>query len=118
MLAIDANLNLNIDGQKAQLRGSGQKLTLTVENPALLRKFFQVSLPDTRSADDRGLGVSYIPNLLAEQGLTLVIADEKGELLIIGAGAQGKSYKVPLVGELRHVSLASAKAALRLAFNA
>ena len=117
-MAVDADLNLDIDGQQARLRGSGQELTLTVETPALLRKFFQVSLPDVRSADKRGRGVSYVPTLLAEQGLTLVIADEKGDLLVIGAGAQGKSYKVPLVGKLEHVSLASAGAALRLAFNA
>ena len=117
-LAVEANLTITIDGQGARLSGSGRQLTLTVDKPTMLRDMLKVSLPNVRSVGDKVRTYSDVPHLLKEAGLTLTIEDSKGPLLILGEGAEGKSYTLPLIGKLEDVALASRGAALRLVFNA
>lgn len=117
-LSVQADLSLSIDGQSAHLSGSGRTLTLTLENPTMLRKMLQVPLPKLAKAGGKERKLTSIPKLLERMGLTLNIADDKGTLLILGEAAAGKSYTLPFVGKLENVALASKRAALRLVFNA
>jgi len=116
-LVVEADLKLSIDGQSAHLSGSDQTFTLTLENPNMLRKMLQVPLPNLGTAGGKERNLSTMPKLLERLGLTLNIADDQGTLLILGVGAAGKSYKLPFVGRLESVALASKRAALRLVFN-
>ena len=113
-LRIEADLDLEIDGSPAQLTGSGRTLRLTLSTPRTLRALRQVSLPNLGGAGDRAPTFRELPGLLAAQGLTLEVADPKGLLLILGAGAQGKSFTVPGLGRIGHLALANPGAALRL----
>lgn len=99
------------------MRGSGTTLRLTLEHPHMLRKFFAIALPHLNQDDKGKADYSLIPRLLAQEGLTLEIADSRGPLLLLGAGAAGKSYSLPGVGRLEHIRLAGPGALLRLALN-
>lgn len=117
-LAVEADLAITIDGQDARLSGSGRTLTLQVATPVMLRNMLQVSLPEPGEAGGRKHRLSRLPKLLERLGITLVVADKQGPLLIVGADAAGKSYQLPFVGTLEGVALASKRAALRLVFSA
>ena len=56
--------------------------------------------------------------MLAQQGLTLEVADRKGLLLILGTGAAGNSFSLPGLGKIDHLKLANKRAAFRLALGA
>lgn len=119
-LRVDADINMLIDGQPAKLTGSGDTLRLELDKPYMLRKFFQIELPNVAIFSTQTSGkpsFSLIPLYLAEVGLTLEIADKKGALILLGKAAAGKSYTIPGVGKLENVTLASKSAILRLAFN-
>lgn len=113
-LRIEADLDLEIDGRPAQLTGSGRLLRLTLSSPRTLRSLRQVSLPNLGTAGDRAPSFKDLPGILAGQGLTLEVADPKGLLLILGAGAEGRSFTVPGLGRIEHLALANPGAALRL----
>ena len=113
-LRIEADLELVIDDRPATLTGSGNVLRLTLSSPRILRSMRTVSLPNIGTAGDRAPTFKDMPGLLAAQGLTLEIADEKGLLLTLGAGAGGKSFTVPGLGRLEHLAIGSPGAALRL----
>ena len=89
-------------------------MRLEVQNAGTLRKISQVSLPNFQRA-----GTTYsatdVPSLLADEGLTLEVADRRGPLLVLGEEARGKGYSVPGVGRVNDVTLANKRAALRLA---
>lgn len=116
-LAVTADLQITIDGQSARLSGSGRQLTLWVETPGILRDMLKISLPNVRSVGDTVRAYSDVPQLLKQAGLTLTVEDDKGALLVLGEGAEGKTYTLPVVGKLEDVSLASKRAALRLVFS-
>ena len=118
MLRIEADLELSIDGQAATLTGSGQVLRLTLSSARILRSLRAVSLPDLGISGGQVPTSSDLPGILAGQGLTLEVADAKGLLLILGAGAAGRSFTLPGFGTIAHLALASRRAALRLALNA
>lgn len=113
-LFVEANLDLEIDGQPATLTGSGSVLRLTLSTPRTLRALRQVSLPTITTMDGRAPSFKDAPGVLAAQGLTLEVADQKGLLLILGRGAEGKSFNLPGFGKLEHLKLGSKSAALRL----
>ena len=113
-LAIDADLELEVDGQPATLTGSGQTLQLTLSTPRILRALRAVSLPNIKAVDGREPDFRDVPGILAAQGLTLEVADAKGLLLILGRGAEGKSLSLPGFGKLEHLTLGGRRAALRL----
>lgn len=115
-LAVEADLSLTVDGQAARLSGSGRQLTLYLASAAMLRDMLKVSLPNVRSAGDKMRSFSSAPHLLKRAGLTLTIRDDKGPLLVLGEGANGKSYTLPFVGKIEDVALANTRAALRLVF--
>ncbi len=114
-LSIEANLDLVIDGQAATLTGSGKVLRLTLDSTKTLRALRSVSLP---VLPGRAPTLKDLPGVLAEQGLTLELADAQGLLLTLGKGAGGSGCTVPGWGRLEHVALAGKRAALRLALNA
>ena len=123
-LNVEADLDIRIDGQSAKLTGSGDTLRLELDKPYMLRKFFQVELPNVAifsnqlNTETSGKpSFSLIPRYLAEVGLTLEIADKKGALILLGKAAAGKSYQIPGVGKLENVTLANKTAIFRLAFN-
>jgi hypothetical protein len=119
-LNVEADIDLLIDGQPAKVTGSGDTLRLELDKPYMLRKFFQIELPNVAIFSNQTSGkpsFSLIPIYLAEVGLTLEIADKKGPLILLGKAAAGKSYRIPGVGKLENVSLASTSAVFRLAFN-
>lgn len=119
-LNVEADLNISIDGQSATLTGSGDTLRLELDKPYMLRKFFQIELPNVSIFSSQTSGkpsFSLIPIYLAEVGLTLEIADKKGPLILLGKAAAGKSYTIPGIGKLENVTLASKSAIFRLAFN-
>lgn len=113
-LRIEADLRLVIDDRPATLTGSGTVLRLTLSSARILRSLRQVSLPNIGTAGARAPTFKEMPGLLAAQGLTIEVADDKGLLLILGAGAAGKSFTVPGFGRLEHLALGSPGAALRL----
>lgn len=113
-LFVEADLELVIDGQPATLKGSGSVLRLTLSTPRTLRALRQVSLPNITTMDGRAPTFSDAPGVLAAQGLTLEVADQKGLLLILGRGAEGKSLSLPGFGKLEHLTLGSKRAMLRL----
>jgi len=119
-LKVEADIDMLIDGQPAKVTGSGDTLRLELDKPYMLRKFFQIELPNVSIFSTQTTGkpsFSLIPIYLAEVGLTLEIADKKGALILLGKAAAGKSYTIPGVGKLENVTLASKSAILRLAFN-
>lgn len=119
-LNVEADIDILIDGQPAKVTGSGDKLRLELDKPYMLRKFFQVELPNVSIFSTQTSGkpsFSLIPLYLAEVGLTLEIADKKGALILLGKEAAGKSYTIPGIGKLENVTLASKSAIFRLAFN-
>jgi hypothetical protein len=123
-LHIAANIAIEVDGQRAQVEGSGSTLRLKLSKPHMLRKFFDIALPDvsvfgvTPAANASSQpSFSLIPMLLSQIGLTLEIADSKGPLIILGKAADGKRYTLPGIGTLENVKLASASAVFRLMFN-
>lgn len=113
-LRIEADLDLVIDDRPATLTGSGKTLRLTLSTARTLRSLRTISLPNVGAAGARAPTFTDIPGILAAQGLTLEVADQKGLLLILGAGAEGKSFTVPGFGRLEHLALGSPGAALRL----
>ncbi len=113
-LSVEANLELEIDGQPATFMGSGSVMRLTLSTPRLLRAMRQVSLPNITTMDGRAPSFRDAPGVLAAQGLTLEIADQKGLLLILGRGAEGNSLSLPGFGKLEHLKLGSKSAMLRL----
>ncbi|MEM6428437.1 MAG: hypothetical protein AAF708_04290 [Deinococcota bacterium] len=123
-LRIQAEIELEVDGQRAWVEGSSDTLRLKLAKPHMLRKFFDIALPNVSvfgimpdinaSAQP---SFSLIPMLLTQVGLTLEIADQKGPLIILGKAAQGKRYTLPGIGTLENVKLASAGAVFRLVFN-
>lgn len=117
-LSIEAALDLEIDGQGATLTGSGQVLRLTLSSTRTLRSLRAVSLPKLPIFGGRAPTFGEMPGLLARQGLTLEVADRKGLLLTLGAGAGGDNLTVPGFGTLAHTALASRRAGLRLVFGA
>jgi len=116
-LSVEAQLDLEIDGRAATLTGSGQVLRLTLDSARTLRNLRSVSLPQLPIFGGRAPTFTDVPGLLAQQGLTLSVADRKGLLLTLGAGAEGKSLTVPGFGTLAHTALANRRAGLRLAFG-
>ena len=117
-LHIEADLELLIDDRRATLTGSGQVLRLTLGNLRSLRDLRGVSLPNLGVLDGAAPTFKDLPGILAQQGLTLEVADRKGLLLILGTGAAGRSFSLPGLGKIEHLTLASKRAALRLALNA
>ncbi len=107
-------MGLVIDGQPATLAGSGSVLRLTLSTPRTLRALRQVSLPNITTMNGRAPNFTDVPGVLASQGLTLEVADQKGLLLILGRGAEGKSLSLPGFGKLEHLKLGSRSAMLRL----
>ncbi len=109
-----ADLDLEIDGQRAKFTGAGRHMRLQVEEARTLRKFLQVSLPNLKRA-----GASFtpteVPAMLAREGLTVEVADRSGPLFILGEGAGGRGYTVPGFGRVDSVTLANKRAAFRLA---
>jgi hypothetical protein len=116
-LSISADLALEIDGQPATLRGQGQTLRLTIEKPRTLKHFFEISLPEVNVLGKTRFRPKDFPRLLTGQGLTLEIADTQGPLLLMGKGAEGKRYTLPIIGRVEDVALVSLRAAARLAWN-
>ena len=113
-LSIDADLELEIDGQPATLTGSGRTLRLTLSTTRILRALRTLSLPNITTMDGREPDFRDAPGILAAQGLTLEVYDEKGLLLTLGRGAEGKSLSLPGFGRLEHLTLGGKRAALRL----
>ena len=111
---VEADIDLEIDGQPAKFIGTGRHMRLEVADASTLRTLSQVSLPNFQRA-----GTSFstfdVPALLSAEGLTLEIADRQGSLLVLGEEARGKGYSVPGVGRIDDVTLSSKRAALRLA---
>ena len=116
-LAVEADLNIDIDGANAHLSGSGRQLTLHLDSSAILRDLLKISLPNVKGASDKLRTFSGVPQLLKNAGLTLTVEDDKGDLLILGEGAEGNSYSLPIIGKLEDVKLANARAAVRLVFD-
>ena len=116
-LLVDANLNIEIDGQPATLTGSGQLLRLTVSRTRILASFLAISMPNVAILGKTGFAPKDFPSLLTHQGLTLEIVDDKGPLLVLGEAVKGRSYLIPGIGVIRDVALANVQAAARLAFN-
>ena len=116
-LAVEADLNLDIDGQPARLTGSGRHLTLHLSSPVILRDLLKVSLPNVKRASDKLKTFSGVPQLLKNAGLTVTVEDDKGDLLVLGEGAEGNSYTLPILGKVEDVKLANARAAVRLVFD-
>lgn len=104
-MRIDADLDITIDGRAARLHGSGRVLRLEVEEAAVLRQ-----LAASMARPKRDIGA-----LLASQGLTVEVADRKGLLLIVGAGA--KPGPLNRFTGSKHVQPASYGAVLRLVLN-
>lgn len=109
-----ADLDLEIDGQRAKFTGTGRHMRLQVEEARTLRKFLQVSLPNLRRAG-ASIAPTEVPAMLAKEGLTVEVADSSGPLFILGEGAGGRGYTVPGFGRVDSVALASKRAAFRLA---
>lgn len=116
-LFVEAQLDLEIDGQGATLTGSGQVLRLTLSSVRTLRNLRAVSLPALPMFGGQAITFREMPGLLERQGLTLSVADRKGLLLTLGVGAGGKSLKIPGFGTLAHTTLANRRAAMRLVFG-
>ena len=113
-LSVEADLDLEVDGHAATLTGSGQTLRLTLSTPRILRALRTVSLPNITTMDGRKPDFRDAPGILAAQGLTIEVYDQKGLLLILGRGAEGKSLSLPGFGKLEHLTLGGKRAALRL----
>ena len=111
---IEADIDLEIDGQPAKFTGSGRHLRLEVNKASTLHKLTRVALPDLGRAGSP-LSMNEMPTLLSAEGLTLEVADRYGPLLILGDEARGKGYNVPGSGRVRDVKLAKKRAAVRLA---
>ena len=111
---VEADINLEIDGQRAKFTGTGRHMRLEVEEASTLRKMSQVALPNLQRAGT-SFSTNDVPAMLAAEGLTLEIVDRSGPLLILGEGAHGKGYSVPGIGRVNDVTLANKRAALRLA---
>ena len=111
---IEADIDLEIDGQRAKFTGTGRHLRLEVDRASTLHKFTQVALPDLGRAGSP-LSMNEMPTLLSAEGLTLEVADRYGSLLILGDEARGKGYSVPSIGRVSDVKLAKKRAAVRLA---
>jgi len=116
-LRIEADLELSISDQKATLTGSGQVLRLTLSSLRSLQDLRSLSLPNLGVLGGRAPTFKNLPGLLAQQGLTLEVADRRGLLLILGTGAAGRSFSLPGLGKIEHLTLANKRAAFRLALN-
>lgn len=116
-LVVTADLHITVDGKQAHLEGDGQDLGLRLESPAMLRDLLAISLPNAQSLGTKVRSFSSVPKLLKGAGLTHTISDSKGDILILGKGAEGKRYTLPFVGKLENVVLANKRAALRLALD-
>lgn len=116
-LSIRADLALELAGEPVTLKGDGQTLRLTIKKSRTLRHFFELSLPSAGVVGGARLKPKDFPRLLTEQGLTLEIADAHGLLLCMGKEAEGKRYRLPVIGSVEDVALASLRAAARLAWN-
>ena len=114
MLAVQADLDLEIDGQTATLTGTGQRLVLRLSNARMLRTMADVSLPRFAEAGDQARGSA--ATLLTRVSLTLEIHDARGPLLILGKNAEGKRLTLPGVGTFEDATLGSRTALFRLAF--
>ena len=117
-LHIEADLELTIAGRGATLTGAGQVLRLTLSDLRSLRDLRSVSLPNLGTLGGEAPTFRDMPGVLAQQGLTLEVADPEGVLLILGTGAAGRSFSLPGFGKLEHLVLANKRAALRLALKA
>lgn len=111
-LAIEADLDIAIDGRSAKLSGSGKRLTLELASAVMVRDLLRISLPQLGPDE---LTVREVPGLLVALGLTLDVRDRRGLLFSIGSEIAGKTVRVPFLGRLEHVELAGKGALLRLA---
>ena len=113
MLAIEADLDLDIDGQAAKLTGTGQRLVLELSTARTLRGMLDISLPHIAQVGDPRRNAA---TLLTQGGLTLEIRDGRGPLLVLGKQAAGERLTLPGVGTFEDAKMASKTALLRLAF--
>ena len=113
MLAVHADLDLEIDGQSATLTGTGRRLVLELASARMLRGILDVELPRFEAA---GWSRRDMPALLTQQSLTLEIRDARGALLVLGKDAEGRRLTLPGVGSIDDAKLASRTALLRMAF--
>ena len=99
-LHLDADLRLEVDtgvaaddpGRRmaAHLSGTGSTLTLVLDGLDRL----PVGVGYRQAADP----VRDVAQLLADEGLTVVVATERGRLFSLGAGSASGSASVPLPG--------------------
>ena len=114
MLAVHADLALEIDGQPATLTGTGRRLVLELASARLLRTMFDVALP---RLDDSGWRRRNLPALLTRQSLTMEIRDRRGPLLVVGKEAEGRRLRLPGIGRIDDAKLGSRTALLRMALG-
>ncbi len=111
---VEADITLEIDGQPAKFTGTGRHMRLEVSEASVLRGLLRVPLPNFKRAG-ANVSVNDVPTLLAQEGLTLEVADKRGPLVILGEEAAGRGYTVPGIGRVDDVALANKRAAFRLA---
>ena len=109
-----ADIDLEIDGKPAKFTGTGRHMRFEVEEARTLRSLSKVALPDFQRAGT-SFQPTHVPTMLADEGLTLEVADGRGPLFIMGEEARGKGYAVPGMGRVDNVTLVNKRAALRLA---
>ena len=109
-----ADLNLEVNGQPAKFTGTGRHMRFEVDEARTLRMLSRVSLPNFQRAGTPFVP-THVPTLLADEGLTLEVADGRGPLFVMGEEARGRGYSVPGVGRVDNVALVNKRAALRLA---
>lgn len=79
-IAVEADLTLSLDGSKARLTGSGQRLLLHVDSPAGL-----IGPMPGRSPLRAALAMA---DILRNAGLRVDVATDQGTLVSVGAGVR------------------------------
>ena len=89
-ISVHAQIDVEIDGQPAQLSGQGADLLLLLKSEEALVRLV-----------DGGPAAGHVARVLADLGLALTVADERRPLLTIGHGASSRLSRL-LTGS-RHV---------------
>ncbi|MET3805952.1 hypothetical protein ABIB25_002960 [Nakamurella sp. UYEF19] len=90
-LRIEADLRIDVDGQRASLVGQGQRLTFTTQDPGqLLASLRDTPLPAGLGAVQGVRAIGRLANALGAQGLEFHVAGPDGDLVHLGAGAHSR----------------------------
>lgn len=113
-LRVHGRVTFDLDGEPVQFDADGDVWTATVRRFGVLRKALD-RLPPLPPPISK-LDPSSVPAMLSRQGLSLVIRDRRGPLLLLGRAANDRRLRIPFFVDVPHARLAGPFALLRLLF--